>query len=306
LAVLPFLLAFGFLLIPCLIGIRLIYAAFFRRLSREVPWAAILRDRSRRGVCLYLRSFWDDYVAFGRISVKVVTARMLWWLWLPLVGFVWLYLKLIWNLVAWLFEPRKQRIEEVLVRAVWPSYGVIAIGNSSSDDSPMAAVRFPLENDDWQSAAAEFVQSAQLVVLQAGFTSGLKWEREHLRSEGVLCKTLIVFPPEVGDDRQERWDAIMGDESLGVDSYTDRHRFLFASAPREGGLALVGKMWTRAIGVLPPKNQHIIDRTLACTWNTDGRRIHFTSRSNSRLAYDLVLRLACAPRNEIISLAAQS
>ena len=303
LAVLPFLLLFGFLLIPCLVCIRLICAALFRRLSRKVTWAAISRDRARRGACLYLRSFWDDDFTFARASVKVVTARMLWWVFL--VAW-WLYLKLIWNLVAWVFEPRKQPMEEVLVRAVWPSYGVIAIGNSSSDNSPMAAVRFPLENDDWQSAAAELVQSAQLVVLQAGFTSGVKWEHEHLKSESVLYKTLVVFPPEGEDDRRERWDALMGNEYLGVDSSADRHRFLFASVPREEGLTLAGKLWARAIGALPPRDQHIIDRTVACAWNKDGRRIHFTSRSNSRLTYDLALRLACAPRDEVVKLAVQS
>jgi hypothetical protein len=281
----------GIVLGLIVIGIAYLWVLLMRRLSRTVPWEAASPDRARRSVCLYLRSFLDDSMAIRQeFYSRMVKGPVL--------------------------SARRNRIEEVVVKAIWPHYAVVAVGYSSADDSPMAALRATVSDDNWQDAVREIALSAEMIVLQAGFTPGLRWEHGHLAEQDALHKTLILFAPEGPAERRERWNAL-----FGVGTCEDALQPGRDNEQREGDSALVDRidgwkrwtvkaimpamsLWRRRSGKLTRDRKLIVDRTIACIWTADGRRLHFTCRSNSRIAYDLALRLACAATaEEILDLA---
>ena len=260
-----------------------------KRRNQSVSWEAVEAECARRSTCVYLRSFWDDGSGFG--------PDMFW----PGI---------------WFLRPPNRRLEEVVVRTIWPFHAVVAIGDSLSGESPTEAFRAPARNDNWQSVVADLARSAQLIVLQAGFSPGLKWEHGHLRSEDALSRTLVLFPPGERSDRRDRWEALLRSGYSAGDLTDDtepsapgKHSILFRPQVRTGFV----EFWTSAIKRLEQtgkdligrarnqfKTADIVDRTIACIWTEDGRRIHFTSRFNSRIAYKVALELACAPTAEVL------
>lgn len=268
-----------------------------RRLNKSVVWEDVEKECARRSSCVYLRSFWDDDLGFGP--------------------------DLFWPGI-WVLRPPRRRLEEVVVRSIWPYHAVVAVGEAmrGESESPTEAFRAPADNANWQSVVAELTRSANLVVLLAGHSPGLQWEHGHLRSENALTRTLVLLPPGTRGDRRDRWEALLRTgyfQSESDDSYEpsapDRHNILF----REQKRFSLGDFRKRAAGRLDRMDadfrqriggrsamDELVDRTIACIWDDEGRRIHFTSRIRTRSAYELTLRLACAPLDEVLKLSARS
>ena len=209
--------------------------ALFHRLGSTVTWEMAAAARGR-GYCLYLRSFWDD-----RASVE---------------GTRWRYL--IWT-------PRRQHLEDIATRALWPRFPVAAVGLPVEQDSPVAALRVPLEGKEWRTVVAELIDFAAFFVYMAGFSEGLKWEHHALKERGLLSRSAVVFLDANPDARCDRWRLGLGLDDAGV--------------------------------------ERLVGRTLVCRWTEDDRRIHITSRKAGASAYYLALRLACLPMNELLALA---
>ncbi len=265
-----------------------------RRLNQSVTWEAVEEECRARSSCVYLRSFWDDGLGFGP-------------------DFFWPGL--------WVMRPPNRRLEEIAVRAIWPFYAVVAVGESARGDSPTAAFRAPATVENWQSVVAELTRSAKLVVLLAGYSPGLKWEHGQLRSANALTRTLVLMPPGDKGERRDRWEALLrsgyftgGSDDSYEPSASDRHNVLFHTPVRTGmgdwlkaALKRIQHVAQRVEENMRPPSTlgELVDRTIACIWTEDGRRVHFTSRLESRLAYELTLRLACVPMEEVLKLAVQ-
>lgn len=75
---------------------------------------------------------------------------------------------------------------------------VVAFGNPT-DYVPAEGVRRRyLAEDEWQQTFAEFIQGAQLILIQGGVSSGLNWELNTLRSFGLQTRVALILPPSRG------------------------------------------------------------------------------------------------------------
>ena len=142
--------------------------------------------RDPRPPVLYLRSFGDDRLrlwraTFGRPSlVERFTPR------------------------------RSDRFEEVLVRYLSRYGPVIAVNPPGNQASPLGAARETIEPADWQSAVANWMARAALIVFLAPpsrVTQGLHWELRTVAEHGQLDKALVVVPPVSAEQLQARWRA---------------------------------------------------------------------------------------------------
>jgi hypothetical protein len=123
--------------------------------------------------------------------------------------------------------------EMALVQALPRQVPVVAIGKPRERNPPSGALRFYVEQDEWQRQIEIMIPQAQLVVWVTGFTEGLKWELNHLRSK-VPPERLVLWTHTslTGSKAQRRHDwqrflAVHGSvfpHPLPEDGY--RHRFI--------------------------------------------------------------------------------
>ena len=193
---------------------------------------------------LYLRSFSDDELVMD-------TASGAWQLFVGRSG--------VSAILALAFETR---FEEVVVPTMWRYMPVVAISPPGRSSPRLGAIRVSV-SDEWQSEVKKAMESAERIVMVAGFTSGVLWEYENLLRPEFLQKTVIVVPPE--------------DESL----ISDRYRKISSIGGKQ---------------VLIEENAFV--KAVALIFDQSGRPV-FVTAGHTGASYRLALKLCFLPRSAL-------
>jgi hypothetical protein len=73
---------------------------------------------------------------------------------------------------------------------------LIAIANPNTTLPLLGAAQEYYSNDTWQTAIARWVEMAEMIVMVAGRTKGIRWELDHIFSKEEHPKLVIFFPPD--------------------------------------------------------------------------------------------------------------
>jgi hypothetical protein len=139
-----------------------------KRLAARIQWRADPQDGA--ACVLFLRSFEDD-----QLDLHMRSRNPLRWL-----------------LNLWSF---RRNLDEALVDEVSRYAPVVALGRPGEKVAPFGAARHYASHDDWREVIVRTARRAQAIVIAAGDTPGVLWEYAMLEREGLLAKTLLVFPP---------------------------------------------------------------------------------------------------------------
>ena len=142
---------------------------FAKRLAARYPWNPQNSAEQQQPI-LFLRSFEDDQLTF----------RRRWWR----LGERWLQL--------WSF---RSNVDEAMVDEIAQYGPLVALGMPGEEKVPFGASRYYSSHDDWQEIITHTAKRARAIVIVAGDTPGVRWEFEFLASEGLLDRTLVLFPP---------------------------------------------------------------------------------------------------------------
>jgi hypothetical protein len=162
------------LLAAVLVGIGHILFHVGKRLAARYIWNPNNPDDPRPAV-LFLRSFEDDQLRFRRPAWKF------WAQWLDLWSF-------------------RRNADEALIDEIAQYGPVVALGMPGEQRVPFGALRHYSSHADWQKIVTDTALGARAIVISAGDTPGVRWEYELLAREGLLEKTLLLFPPSAEDD----------------------------------------------------------------------------------------------------------
>ena len=141
-----------------------------RGLASGCGWYRLL-DTGRRPV-LFLRSFDDDALDVPQGPMRLLLDGR----------FPFSHLK----------DPNS---EERLVRALQFIGPVIAIEAPNARRLAPGAARITVRGSDWQSMVRSLAKQAALVVLLPGYTMGIRWEMQEVRSLTSPIRTLLYAPP---------------------------------------------------------------------------------------------------------------
>jgi hypothetical protein len=130
---------------------------------------------------LFLRSFDDDQCDFRRPRWALLSH------WLDLWSF-------------------RRNLDEAMIDEIAQFGPVIALGRPSDKRTPFGAMRHYSANADWQRTLTDAACSAQAIILVASDSPGVQWEYNLLKSEGMLEKVLLLFPPD-SEQRSVIWHA---------------------------------------------------------------------------------------------------
>lgn len=148
-----------------------------KRLATAYAWDPE-RSPDPRPPVLFLRSFEDDQLSFRRPWWQLISR------WLDLWSF-------------------RTNADEALIDEIAQYGPVVALGMPGEKTIPFGAMRHYATHEDWQRIVADTAKSASAIVIAAGNTPGVRWEYELLAQEGLLDKTLLLFPP-VDDEATNR------------------------------------------------------------------------------------------------------
>ena len=155
---------------PSLRLIALVSVAALGALARRhyVLRADRLLELDNRRPILFLRSFADDKV--------------------------WLWGKGIFG------KFRRKTIDEAIEGLAKRLGPFVAIANPNTQLPRLGAAQTYFSNDTWQNAIARWVQTAQMIVMVAGRTEGLRWELDHILADEGQAKLVIFLPPAFRKD----------------------------------------------------------------------------------------------------------
>lgn len=214
-------------------------------LARSVDQLESAQLAEAGGFTLYLRSFEDDDFQFD-LAAKG---------WRRLV-----YLQH--SLYQHLF--RSIRIEELIVRTLWPYRPVLSVASPEVESASVGALHLHLPTATWQADVLQLAQKASSILMVMAGTPGVKWEFQELATRSDLRgKLILVLPPETPYEAQTRWRALFG-----------------------------GSIEAR--GIAPES----VARTLAIRLESDGSMEVITSDDRSAAAYRLALHLCQLPSRE--------
>lgn len=126
--------------------------------SVTLPSADLVQRRDRRSPVLFLRSFHDDV---GSLATK---------------------------------GGDYERLEEVIGPPLRELGPLLGIGKPGELAFPGAA-RAYYSDDQWQEAVASIMGRASFIVAVVGWTNGLQWEVETIKTRGYLAKSIWLLPP---------------------------------------------------------------------------------------------------------------
>jgi hypothetical protein len=164
----------GEILIP-IIPFAVAYGMIRRGQKMRAVRAEALMASDPRPPVLYLRSFLDEDQDKGPVgaarSAKGSTQE------------------LSYSTPPW--GVREQEALSILFREVGP---YVAIGKPGERLPELGAARMYVPDQKWQSRVKALCASAQLVIVRAGVTAGLRWEVEHLVESVSPLKLLFLLP----------------------------------------------------------------------------------------------------------------
>jgi hypothetical protein len=137
---------------------------------------------------------------------------------------------------------RRRTIDEAIKRFAERLGPFIAIANPNTKLPRLGAAQTYFSNETWQNAIARWVQMAQMIVMVAGRTEGLRWELDHIFSNEGQAKLVIFLPPALRKDSvvAARWFTEHFSHSrYGQDLSAIDPRRVIGIAFREDGLFVV-------------------------------------------------------------------
>jgi hypothetical protein len=95
---------------------------------------------------------------------------------------------------------RRKTIDEAIEPFAKRLGPFVAIANPNTQLPQLGAAQTYFSNDTWQNAIARWVQTAQMIVMVAGRTEGLRWELDHILADEGQAKLVIFLPPALRKD----------------------------------------------------------------------------------------------------------
>lgn len=111
-------------------------------------------------------------------------------------------------LFAW--RSQSNTLEDLLEARLNRHGPVITLGRPGEQLPPTGAAREYILHNHWQVKITELLQQSRLVVLIAGISQGIGWELDQIVREGLLSKTIIVFPPKEQSEIELCWRYVCG------------------------------------------------------------------------------------------------
>jgi len=137
---------------------------------------------------------------------------------------------------------RRKTIDEAIEDLAERLGPFVAIANPHTNLPRLGAAQTYFSNDTWQNAITRWVQMAEMVVMVAGRTEGLRWELDHILADGRQAKLVIFLPPALRKDSvaAARWfSENFSHTRYGEDLSTIDLRRVIGIAFREDGLFVV-------------------------------------------------------------------
>ena len=137
---------------------------------------------------------------------------------------------------------RRKTIDEAIERLAERLGPFVAIANPNTQLPRLGAAQTYFSNDTWQNAIGRWVQAAQMIVMVAGRTEGLRWELDHILADEGQAKLVIFLPPALRKDSvvAARWfSEHFSHTRYGQDLSAIDPRKVIGIAFREDGLFVV-------------------------------------------------------------------
>jgi hypothetical protein len=137
---------------------------------------------------------------------------------------------------------RRKTIDEAIEPFAKRLGPFVAIANPNTQLPRLGAAQTYFSNDTWQNAIARWVQTAQMIVMVAGRTEGLRWELDHILADEGQAKLVIFLPPALRKDSvvAARWfSENFSHTRYGQDLSAIDPRKVIGIAFREDGLFVV-------------------------------------------------------------------
>jgi len=137
---------------------------------------------------------------------------------------------------------RRKTIDEAIERLARRLGPFVAIANPNTQLPRLGAAQAYFSNDTWQNAIARWVRTAQMIVMVAGRTEGLRWELDHILADEGQAKLVIFLPPAFRKDSvtAARWfSEHFSHTRYGQDLSAIDPRKVIGIAFREDGLFVV-------------------------------------------------------------------
>ena len=181
------------------------------------------------------------------------------------------------------------RLEEIVVRALWPYSPIICIGKPGEALPELGAMRIDA-GADWHRTVMRLSSQATRIVLTLSFTSGLAWEYKELFASDAFSKLIVIVPPELPPDTASRYNAeIPGltGPSLAAQQMLDHWRTALIGTP------------------LNDIETVVLRASVAIRFDEDETPIYLVSDVRNGLAYAAALRVACLPLDRLRRLASK-
>ena len=199
--------------LPLLLLSAILLAQAHRRAALE---ADALRQLDSRSPVLLLRSFADDTMRLSRSRLRR---------WLAMI------------------DPRRTRgltLEHVVSHMLLPFGPIVAIGEPHETLPPLGAARAYYHDMEWHDAVRGLMREARLILVIVHSTPNLLWELDALVAEGMLGKTVLLFPPVKPKELAARWLGVVSHLGTGAPGAAlqaiDPRRILVARFGNDGGL----------------------------------------------------------------------
>lgn len=137
-------------------------------LALMLPTGEELLEIDKRKPILYLRSFKDDREAGDSAKLPILHS----------------------------LTPPDSPDEVDLCQLLFTYGPVVAVGKPSEQLPPLGASRLYF-GDTWQEEVIKLMNSAQIIALRLGESSGIKWELQQAFNQNVFEKLLLIFPPRI-------------------------------------------------------------------------------------------------------------
>jgi hypothetical protein len=137
---------------------------------------------------------------------------------------------------------RRRTIDEAIERFAKRLGPFVAIANPNTQLPRLGAAQTYFSNDTWQNAIGRWVQTAQMIVMVAGRTEGIRWELDHILADEGQAKLVIFLPPAFRKDSvvAARWfSEHFSHTRYGQDLSAIDPRKVIGIAFREDGLFVV-------------------------------------------------------------------
>ncbi|MCB0973107.1 MAG: hypothetical protein KDB86_00955 [Actinobacteria bacterium] len=138
--------------------------------SRRNQQLSLAAADDTRSTILLLRSFGDDHIKMTRELRQQI------------------------GLTDRLNFASQVAYEDAVVRRLWLSGAVVAVGEPGNEPPPLGATRTFL-GDDWVTSVRLAIDSSAVIAMSLGTTEGVRWELQQIDNAGAVGRSIFIVPP---------------------------------------------------------------------------------------------------------------